>query len=109
MIQQQKFQSFNHTENLVKNYSFQVGEIISGSIVPREIFLAVSPGMPDKFLGSNSGLEVKGKVHKVNDAGEVVSLLLTEINPPSNHPNANKIGDLITLLHIESYYIFLVE
>ncbi|MEH1891565.1 MAG: hypothetical protein V7K92_19645 [Nostoc sp.] len=108
MIQLQKFQRFNSTDNLVKNHSFQVGEIIAGSIVPREIFLAVSPGMPDQFLGSNSGLEVKGKVHKVNDAGEVVSLLLTEINPPSNHPNANKIGDIISLLDIESYSILLV-
>ncbi|MBN3882405.1 MAG: hypothetical protein HWQ44_05275 [Nostoc sp. JL34] len=109
MIQQQKFQKFNYTEKLVKNYNFQVGEIITGSIVPPESFLTVSPGMPDKFLGSNSGFEVKGKVHKVNDTGEFVSLLLTEINPPSNHPNANKIGDIISLLHMESYSLFLVE
>ncbi|MBD2388093.1 hypothetical protein [Cylindrospermum sp. FACHB-282] len=110
MVQHQKFQTFNDTENLVKNYNFQVGEIIAGEIVFPEIMPLVSRGIPDKFLGNNPGVSFKGKVHEVNDIGEVVSfILLTEINPPSDNPNAVRPPTIISFHDIKSYSIFLVE
>ncbi|MBG1239782.1 hypothetical protein [Nostoc sp. NZL] len=110
MIQKQKFQSFNHTEKLVNNYSFQIGEIITGKIVFFEILPLVSPGLPDKFVEKNSEVRLEGRVHKVNNTGEVVSVtLLTEINLPSNDPMAYKKGDVISLDNMKSYSISLVE
>ncbi|MGF1933087.1 MAG: hypothetical protein RM347_001630 [Nostoc sp. ChiQUE02] len=110
MIQKQKFQSFNHTEKLVNNYSFQIGEIIAGKIVFFEILPLVSPGLPDKFVENNSEVRLEGRVHKVNNTGEVVSVtLLTEINLPSNDAMAYKKGDVISLDNMKSYSISLVE
>ncbi|MEH2163936.1 MAG: hypothetical protein V7K38_23530 [Nostoc sp.] len=110
MSQQHKFQRFDHTKKLVNNYSFQVGETIKGEIVFIETIPLVSPGMPDKFIESNPELTIEGRVHKINDKGEIVLVtLLTEINPPSNNSMAYKKGDIISLPNMKSYSVYLVE
>ncbi|MEH2144623.1 hypothetical protein [Nostoc sp.] len=63
-----------------------------------------------KFVESNPELPFEGRVHKVNDKGEIVSAtLLTEINPPSNEPMAYRKGDIISLHNMKSYSVSLVE
>ncbi|MEH2331762.1 hypothetical protein [Nostoc sp.] len=110
MTQQQKFPKFNYTENLVKNYNFQVGEIITAKGVIPNLIPTVTPGVPDQPVGSNSEVIFQGRVHKVNNAGEVISVtLLTEINPPSNDQMAYKKDDVVGLHNIQPYYISLVE
>lgn len=110
MSQHQKFQKFNNIENLVKNYKFQRGEIIGGEITFPEILPIVSKGMPDKFLEPSAPVRFQGTVYEVNDAGEVVSFILsTEINPPSDNPNALRPPTIISLNDMKSYSIFVME
>jgi hypothetical protein len=111
MSQHQKIQTkFSDTETLVKNYNFQLGEIIEGELIFPQILPLVLKGEPDTILLNNPPVKIRGKVNEVNDAGEVVSFILSiEINPPSSAPTHLRPPTLINLDKMISYSIFLVE
>ncbi|MFN7415570.1 MAG: hypothetical protein ACK5RT_17070 [Dolichospermum sp.] len=107
MNQHQKIQNFNDGEGLVKNYNFQIGEIVAGSGVLEGIMPIVSLGVlaPSE---DNTPFNFTGSVNKVNSSGAVVSFILKEINPPTS-PTAARLGMTFSLCQFESYSISLVE
>jgi pentatricopeptide repeat protein len=107
MSEYKKLQVFNNDQTgLCKRGNFNKGESIYGKMVIHEITL-VTLGMPDKFMEENHPVNFQGKVHEVNEDGDIVSfILLTEINPPSNDPQAIRPPTIISLNGLKSYSIY---